>query len=200
MLAGDYIRTKYVVEVAGVATQQSQDWLVGAVGSDPLSSQLMELANAWWFARTAFLGSNVLFSCLHYNNWSRPEQEVIYPLLTGTGGTTEIHPQYQCVRVNLYSDYEVLKGKILRGSTNIGGVIESLSTRGRINDLAEFQAARGFEASQFDDSPTGLILNPVLRWYDDGPVTPIYRHTPIANATLNPTFLTLRSRKTKLCS
>lgn len=195
----DYIRTSYMVEVAGVQTSQNQVWQVAGIGSLSLEEQLLLLAQAWWDARKTLLGTNCFFSCLRYSNLSQSEQLIVYPALTGIGGGPDIHPQYQVVRINTYTDYEALRSKVLRGGTNISGVIESLSTRGRINDLAEFEAARQFEVAAYDASSTGLTLVPQLRWYDDGPVPPIYRYTPITHAVTNPTFLTLRSRKTSIC-
>lgn len=200
MQNGDYIRTRYLVEVAGVITQQSQDWFVNAVGTDPIQDQLTALGTAWWTARRPLMGTNCMISCMVMKNWSRNEQLAIYIQLAGQGGGDEIHPQTQVVRFNRYTAQEVLTGKVLRGSTNMSGVIESLSTRGRINDLAEFENARLFEAGAYDEGPTGLTLTPQLRWYDDGPVPPVYRFEPIVAATVNPTFLTLRSRKTSSCA
>jgi hypothetical protein len=200
MQNGDYIRTRYLVEVAGVITQQSQDWLVVDVGSDPLGSKLIALGTAWWNARRALMGTNCMISCLIMNNWSRNEQQAVYIQLSGFGGGPEIHPQSQVVRINKYTAKEPLTGKVMRGATNISGVMEDLSTRGRINDLAEFDAARLFESATYDEGPTGFVLDPQLRWYDDGPVPPVYRFEEIVAATVNPTFLTLRNRKTSSCA
>jgi hypothetical protein len=200
MQNGDYIRTRYLVEVAGVITQQSQDWLVVDVGSDPLATNLIALGTAWWNARRPLMGTNCMISCLIMKNWSRNEQQAVYIQLSGFGGGPEIHPQSQVVRINKYTAKETITGKVLRGATNISGVMEDLSTRGRINDLAEFDAARLFESATYDAGPTGFVLDPQLRWYDDGPVPPVYRFEEIVAATVNPAFLTLRNRKTSSCA
>jgi len=199
MELGDYIRTRYIVEVAGVATAQYQDWQIDGIGTDSLQDKLEELALAWFTARRPLLGTNCLFSCMHYMNLSRNEQLAVYPGLAGQGGSDAIHPQYQVVRINTYTAVEILRSKVLRGSTNISGVIEGLSTRGRINDMAEFDNARLFESARYDAGPTGLTMDPHLRWLDESSPPPIYRFTQLEAAVVNPTFLTLRSRKTKIC-
>lgn len=200
-VSGDLFRTTFLVEVAGIQTQQKMDWRLDSIlGADTLDVVLGDLAQAWWDTVKNVLVNQCMFSCMFYQNWSRVEQYVIYPGLAGLAGTAG-HPQFQVVRLNIYGrDPGALDPGMKRGASNLSGVTESLSTRGRINDLAEFSPWQLFNIASMQTSATGWEISPRQRWLDTGPVPAVYSFVPVVGTQVNPTFKTLRRRKTTICT
>jgi len=198
--AGDFFRTTFLIEVAGVVTQQSMDWQLDSIdGADPIVDVLNDIALAYWATIENILTDQCLLSCIHYDNWSRPEMFVGYPLLPGQN-IDDSHPQFQVIRLNRYGQtIGVLSDPVYRGATNLSGIAEEYSTRGRINDLSVFDAWVAFNSDQLQTDPAGWTITPHVNYVlDPGP--PIVRDfKPIISCVLNPTFLTLRGRKTSAC-
>ncbi|MDH5642974.1 MAG: hypothetical protein OEY63_02145, partial [Gemmatimonadota bacterium] len=170
----DFFRVRYMIEVGGVQTQTKQDYQVDSIdGADPINTVLTDLAQAYWDTLKAIMTTETILSCLAFYNWTSPEQAVVYPLLPGEN-IGESHPQFQIVRANLYGQTAgVPSDPIVRGATNVSGIAESLSTRGRINDLAEFDLWENFLQSSIQTSVTGWTITPHIRVLDKG-VTPTW--------------------------
>jgi len=199
--AGDFFRTRYMVEVAGVTTMQKQDWeLVSVDGADDLGTILLDLAQAWFDTVKSVITTECLFSCMAYYNWSRPEQAVVYPTLPGLNAGSS-HPQFAVVRCNIYGqDAASLTAPIHRGASNLSGVAESYSTRGRLNDPADFTAWRAFQVQTLQTAATGWTVNPMQRYVSVPGPTPTYAFDRVLQAEVNPRIFCLRGRKTKLCA
>lgn len=199
-LAGDFFRTTMLIEVKGVATQTAMDWKLDSIdGADPINTVLLDLAGHFWNTLVAVMPTNVIFSCFAFDNWSRPEKAIVYPLLAGTN-IGSAHPQFSVVRGNIYAQTDaVFSDPVYRGSSSISGVAESLSTRGRINDFAEFVAWESFLWSTEVTSVTGWTITPHLRREATPGPPPTYEFKKMRAARVNPKFLTLRSRKTRSC-
>jgi len=200
-LAGDFFRTRMIIEVKGVATQLSNDWKIDSVdGGDSIADILDDIATDFWDRVKGFLTNECTFACMLYYNWSRPEQHVVYPGLTGLAAGSS-HPQFQVLRINRYSQVEAdLTAPVHRTSQSISGVAESLSTRGRVNDLAEFGTWRTWNLTVKQSSVTGWTFSPYNR-FESAPGPPkVFSFDRMLSVSINPTFLTLRSRKTKFCA
>jgi hypothetical protein len=101
-------------------------------------------------------------TCAVYENQSQPEGTVrIFP--AGLVGTDlgEAHPQNQVVRTVLYAR-ESPTSPITVGAHSLSGVVESLSTRGRINDIALFDQQESFFRIPLVVG-TGWTLSPVIK-------------------------------------
>jgi len=200
-IAGDFFRTTFLVEVAGVQTQQKMDWKLDSIdGADTISTVLGDIASQWWDTVKNIVVNQCMFSCMTYHNWSRVEQVVVFPGLAGLGGT-EGHPQFQVVRLNIYGQATVGPDfSIRRGASNLSGVKEDLSTRGRINDLSEFDAWQNFHIGSIFTSLTGWTITPQQRFETAPGPPPTYDFVPVVATQVNPTFKTLRRRKTSICA
>ena len=250
----DFFRIRYLIEVNGVQTQTKQDFKLDSIdGADPINTVLTDLAAQYWATLTAVMTTETILSCVAFYNWTSPEQALVYPLLAGTHAGTS-HPQFSVLRANLYGQTEAVPtDPIVRGATNISGIAEALSTRGRINDIAEFDAWHNFLVQTQQTSLTGWTISPHLRvlnktgiptweaglsitigdpifdhsnnlyeaastgvtagndsnlaggsdtgvsWTLDNP-SKVYWFKKMLKSNVNPTFLTLRSRKTRSCA
>jgi len=200
-LAGDFFRTRHMTEVAGVQTQIHFDWKLDSVdGADSINTVLADIATTYWDTVKAVLTTECVFSCMAFYNWSRPEQAIVYPMLARENVGSS-HPQFQVVRVNRYAQTDaVLSDPIYRGAINLSGVAESLSTRGRINDLAEFIALESFCYQSFQTAVSGWTITPNLRHVTSAGPPVVAEFKKMRSALVNPTFLTLRGRKTSSCA
>jgi len=199
--AGDFFRTRHMVEVAGVQTQTHFDWKIDTVdGADPINTVLADIAVVYWDTLKAVLTTECLFSCMSFYNWTSPEQAVVYPLLAGEH-VGSAHPQFQVVRGNRYAQTDgVPSDPIFRGAVNVSGVAEALSTRGRINDMAEFIAFESFLYQSFQTAVTGWTITPHLRHQTGAGPPATYSFVKMKSGLINPTFMTLRGRKTSSCA
>ena len=198
---GDFIRTTYLLDYQGVQMQNSQDWEILSIdGADTLATILLDLATAYWNSWKAVVVSQCTLSCLKFYNYNTTEQDIAYPGLAGQGGT-DGHPQFQVVRLNLYGQAATPPNQpIYRNASNLSGVKEDLSTRGRINDLAEFSSWAQFHTAAIQTSPTGWTLGPVARYTVAAGPPPTYGWVDMIASQVNPTFQILRGRKTKICA
>lgn len=200
-VAGDYFRTRIMSEVGGKATQIAFDWKLDSIdGADPINTVLADLAVAYWDTVKAVMTTEVLFSCMAFYNWSRNEQAVVYPLLAGEHLGSS-HPQFSVVRINRYAQDELDPSSyVARGAINLSGIAEALSTRGRINDQAEFIAVESFCKDSIQTAVTGWTITPYQRVETAPGPPPVYGFLKMRSALVNPTFLTLRGRKTSSCA
>jgi len=107
------------------------------------------------------------------------------------------HPQDQVLRFNEYGDGG--EGQPLRrGAFNLSGTGQNLSHEGRVADISIFNPIEVFLGSQFLDSPSGLTLTPVVKRRIPGSSPPNFTYHRILQASLNPTFFKLKSRKTQV--
>lgn len=198
---GDRFRTTYLLDYQGVQMQNSQDWAINSIdGSDTLATVLLDLATAYWNSWKAIVVSQCMFSCLKFYNYDTSEQTIAYPGLAGQGGT-DGHPQFQVVRLNLYGQAASPPDEpIYRNASNLSGVKEELSTRGRINDMSEFSSWAQFHTASLQTSVTGWTITPQCR-YTAAPGPPrVNGWVPMIAAQVNPTFQVLRGRKTSICA
>lgn len=200
-IAGDFFRTRFLVNVDGVQCLSSMTWkLITVKGGDSTFTNLLALSNAWFDSIKAIISTDCVFGCADFYNYSQPEQVSVYPALAGIG-VGDAHPQFQVVRFNTYGhDQSAPATPVRRGATNLSGVLESLSTRGRINDPAEFEDYRQFQFFPLDLGVAGWDVEPQLRYVSVPGNPPTYDFVPMVMCDVNPTFLTLRGRKTNACT
>jgi len=198
--ANDFFSLRFVTELGGVAMSNLYWYQIDSIlGADTDATVLTDLATQWWDTFKAAITDQATFSCAVLNNITTPRKTVVFPSLAG-GTVEDSHPQYSVVRINTYAKDPIDPASVVRrGATNISGVIESLSRRGRLNDLAPFANLRTFLYQQQTSGVAGWQVTPHLRYaIPPGPAT--YNYWPMEWAQINTRIFTLRSRKTKLCS
>lgn len=160
---GDKIRTTFISELAGSAFDNTLYWEVLDIGDDPpIAATLTAIATAYWDSVKDNLSVPSSLTCAVYENQSQSEGTVrTFPAgLVGTDLGTA-HPQNQVVRTVLYGTTGV-GSPVTVGAHNLSGVVESLSTRGRINDIALFDPQEAFFRVPLVIG-TGWTLSPVIR-------------------------------------
>lgn len=159
---GDIIRTTFIQELAGSAFDNSLFWEILDLGDDPaVATALAAVTGDYWDSIKDNLSIPNSLTCSIYENQSQPEGTVrIFP--AGLVGTDlgEAHPQNQVVRTVLYGR-ESPTAPVTVGAHNLSGVVESLSTRGRINNIALFDPQTSFFRIPLVVG-TGWTLSPVI--------------------------------------
>lgn len=198
-VATDVVRTNIITELSGVAMNSTLFWEVEDVGNDdPVDTNLTKLATAYRDAVTAAVSTGWAVTCITYFNESMVEPKVVLPITLAGTGIGDSHPQHAVVRMNRYGLFTGDQ-TTRRGAHNLSGVIESLSSNGRINDMSEFVNLEAFLANTLILPTGGWTLAPQIQITPD-PLFPLVQQFILASeAQANATFQVLSSRKTKLC-
>jgi len=197
---GDFISTTFVQELAGVQLANKIYWRVDDLGTDPTTvAGLLDIMTEYHNVIKAALAPTWTLVCGIYENLSQVEAKAI--AFTSLVGTSLIgsHPQDQVVRLNRYAvSVPPAEVKLRSAGFNQSGVAEEFSTKGRVNDTAEFLALINFLRVQ-QVFGTEWTLTPSLRIREQALPPFTFQFLSVQQCLLNATFLKLRSRKTNLC-
>ena len=214
MEVNDIIRTRFVGQVDGVATSNTQFWKVASVPTtDTVSDTIKALAALWWSKFSAYLANSVTLACADWDNQTRNEVQVTYPGLPGTGGAGDHHPALSVVNISLegWDAAETPVVTVGKSRNAISGWLESVSTRGRLNQDVNLLPLRLFHTQQQLIAAGEAALVPMVRhdsagkaWRDGGKVgpqpSPTYVYLESQTAQVDSRIRTLRGRKTVLCA
>ena len=180
----------------------SSFWKISDVGADPsIDVGVTDMMNAYHTSVAANLTSDWSLVCALYENLTTPEgKATIFSTLPGSGGSDNSHPQSQVVRINEYAFEGPSPGKQHRGSWSQSGCIESLSTRGRLNDITAFSALKNFITTQQIMSGPNWTLHPQLREQLTPPPGATYAFHPMSYGQPSARLFKLLSRTTSLCA
>lgn len=197
---GDVISTVLVQELGGVQMANKLYWKVDDLGSNPSNTAaLSQIMVEYHDVIKAALAPTWSLVCGIYANETAVEaKSIVFTDLVGTS-LVGSHPQDQPVRLNRYAvSVAPANGSLRVSGFHQSGVSEDFSTRGRVNDTAEFLALRNFLRSQ-QIFATEWTLTPQSRNRIELVPPFTYQFNAVTQCLLNPTFLKLRSRKTSLC-
>jgi hypothetical protein len=197
---GDVVATTFVQELSGVQMANKLYWRVDDLGTNPTTGvALTQIMTEYHSVIKAALAPAWKLVCGIYENMTDVEAKaVVFTNLVGTS-IDDSHPQDQVVRLNRYAVAQAPAVATLRVSGfHQSGVAEEFSTRGRVNDTAEFLALRNFLRIQ-QIFATEWTITPMSRNTEALGPPKVYQFNVVQQCLLNPTFLKLRSRKTNLC-
>lgn len=198
-VATDIISTTIIQELDGVQMSNQIFWQVDSVGADPTTENgLIDVLNAYYDSVKAFMSDEWAVVCGVYENISNPEgKAIVFGTLPGLSAT-DSHPQDQVLRLNSYGG---LPGPLPRhrNAFNQSGVIESLSTDGRLNDPAVVASLRLFLTAQQVMPAGAWTIDPQVRWQTAPGPPPVYAFSNADTSQFSSRFFKLRTRKTKLC-
>lgn len=196
----DLIRIAFLQEIDGVQLSNDSYWVVDDVGDDPtLDAGLVDVMNAYYDSCKAFMSDKWSLVCAVYENLSNPEGKII-KFQTSVGlSATDCHPQDQVMRINSYGG---LGGAnpVHRNGFNQSGLIESLSTDGRINNPATVDTLRTFLTGQQIMPGPSWTLDPQVRWQTAPGPPAVYANANVNDSVTSMRLFKLASRKTKLCT
>ena len=193
--AGDFVKTRVVNVVSGQQTQLAMFWQVAAIlGVDTLVTAASDLAALYWDAVKGQIPASVEFQAFTWENQSRNEKLVVYPGLAGVGGS-EPMAAYNVIRMNIWGRVLGPPDEVHRNAINVPGIRESNIDKGVLARGSYMNLLRNFLTQQQDTSPSGIQLNPQVRWRTvQGPPAE-YAFTPVEQCQENPVATTLRSRR-----
>lgn len=197
---GDIVATTLVQELSGVQMANKLYWRVDDLGTNPSTvNALLDIMQEYHTVIKAALAPAWALVCGVYENMTKVEAKAIaFTNLVGTS-LIDSHPQDQVVRLNRYTTQDNGESITSRVSAfNQSGVAEEFSTRGRVNDTAEFMALRNFLRTQ-QIFATEWTVTPMSRNAEQKVPPFTYKFNAVQQCLLNTTFLKLRSRKTSLC-
>jgi len=195
MQANDVLSIQMVTEVSGVQCVMGSFWKVNTYsGPDADATIINQLVLDFWETIKNAISNQVVLSCVKMVNLTTPAKEVLFPALAGVliGDT---HPPHQVIRLNQFGAASSFD-PVWRNAINISGVAESLSNRGRLTDSSGLVGVEAFMSSLFDSGPNGATLDPQIRQQT---APNVYDYYDVDKAELNEKFMTLRSRKYRLC-
>jgi len=197
-IVGDILQMTAITDLKGVAMRNNTYQELISLGS---TATLADIGLIWSQEYVdvfdGVMTNEVNFIAFLVDNLTRNEvRGVVTSTATGsiTGGA---HPQDQVLRFNEYAP-DTAVNEMRRGAFNLSGVAETLSTDGRLNNVATMSAAESFLGQQFLDSPSGLTLNPQVRRRIPASSPPQYTFHRIERVQVNPTYFKLKSRKTTI--
>jgi len=194
----DIVQFTIVTELEGVAMRNTMYWQLDNLGNvTDLAAIANILGQAYIDVSEALLSTVVEYTAFLVDNLTRNEVRGVITTSQKGAQLRDSHPQDQVLRFNEWapsSTAEVMH----RGAFNLSGVVESLSTHGRINDIVEFNGLAGYLSSQNIDAGSGLQSTPHVRRRVPASQPPIYTFHKITKAQVNPTFFKLKSRKTQI--
>lgn len=196
----DIVRSTLVQELSGVQMSNAIYWRVNDLGAAPTREVgLTDIMNGYADAVKPTLTPAWALVCGILENITAVEAKaLVFVNITGTGAI-DSHPQDQVIRINRYANSAApLAVKLRVAGFHQSGVIESLSTRGRVNDLAEFLNIKNFLRVQ-QIFGANWTLTPMVQIRETVGPPPTYQYQAVAQGIVNPKFQKLRSRKTSLC-
>ena len=198
-IASDMISTTIIQELDGVQMSNQMFWQVDSVGADPSTENgLIDVINAYYDSVKAFMSDEWNVVCGVYENITNPEgKAIVFTSLPGLS-VTDSHPQDQVLRLNSYGKV-VPPGPVHLNAFNQSGVIESLSTDGRLNNPATVATLKSFLTAQQVMPGGNWTIDPQVRFTTDPGPPAVYGFTNVLTSQFSSRFFKLRTRKTKLC-
>lgn len=201
MQVDDILDIKFAIDYAGVSSVMGTFWKVSAYrGPATDESILTSFATTFWDTFKHYITDTAILSCVKMVNKTTPGQSVILPSFPGTN-VGDGHPPHQAVRVYQYGR-ESFGEPAIRNSMNLAGVVESLSTRGRINDATGWQALIDFLVNVWLGPATMADFRPMVkRTLALGGVglPDTVDYYPAEFSRLHEKLTVMRSRKYRLC-
>lgn len=197
----DNFRITIVQELAGLQLSNTMYGRIDDLGDLPSIADVIEDTLTIYYDTVKDIASDAwAIVCGIYENLSQVEEKTLRFLTLPGLSLTDSHPSDQVVRMNQYAVDVTPLPAVRRGAWNQAGIIESLSTAGRINNAGSFTNLRGFLDTQFVLPGPGWTITPVLR-YQPVPSVPIVSHAfePMALGQVSSRLFKLASRKTALC-
>ena len=194
----DIISATIITQQGGVQMSNALYFEIDDLGNDPsLGEAALDILNAYTDSIKAQCSSSWASTCIVLENISNDEGRTIVQNTTSGTGAGPAHGPDQVLRMNQYAGQPDFL-KVHRGAFNQSGIMNSLSTRGRWNDLTAFGLLRTFLHSTTAMTPNWHI-QPYLRWKaNPGPFTP-YSYTPTTDVQASSRCFKLGSRKSRLC-
>lgn len=197
---GDIIVTRILQELDGVQVSNDMYWQIDDLGDEPSpAGGLVDVMNAYYDSCKAFMSDEWKIVCGIYENITSPEgKHIQFGTLVGLSAT-DSHPQDQVLRINSYG-HNMPADKLRRNGFNQTGVIESLSTDGRINNMATVDPLRLFLTAQQIMPGPSWTLDPQVRWQTAPGPPATYDFANVTTSNYSTRFFKLSTRKTSLCA
>ncbi len=196
----DVIKITILQELDGVQMSNDMYWVIDDLGDDPSTQNgLIDVLNAYYDVVKAFMSDEWKIVCGIYENISNPEGKAIeFGTLVGLSAT-DSHPQDQVVRLNSYGQISGSQ-PLHRNAFNQSGVIESLSTDGRVNNMTTIDPLRLFLTAQQIMAGPSWTLDPQVRWQTAPGPPATFLYANVVSSTFSARLFKLQSRKTRLCA
>ena len=192
---GDIIKTRFITNVTGQQCQFARFWQIGAIlGVDTLTKVIIDLAQLYWDSVSGQTSPSVTFTAITWENQSQNEKQIVYPNLPGLGGSNP-HSPFSVVRMNIWGEIAGPPVVVKRNAINVSGIRESNSEKGVLARGSYMNLLRAFLAQQATTAPTGMELNPQVRWRTAVGPPATYDYAPVTQVQENSALLTLRSRR-----
>lgn len=197
----DIIKTTIITEYAGSQMSNALYWQIDDLGADPpLITAALGILAAYTDSIKAACTTAWLSTCIIMENLTLDEGKTIG--FNTNSGLSSIfgHGPDQVLRMNQYAGQPDFQ-KVHRGAFNQSGIHVGLSTRGRWNDLSEFDDLKTFLGSTSVITPDWTI-QPFLNWVltkNIPPIPHVYSQTPITDVQASGRIFKLGSRKSRLC-
>lgn len=201
-LVNDQIKITLVTELQGVQMQNCLRYRVLALGADPpVETALDQIATLFGTAIQFICSNQFRLTCMIYENETSIEAKQLLFVNVPGGQVENAHPQNQVVRINSWGIPVGTDTDIVRNAFNLSGVIEPLSTRGRVNDFSLFQNLTNLLQGATSLSPNWELQASVYGAVQDlpKPAENIKGYQDTSLARVNPLMLKLRGRTTTLC-
>jgi len=198
---GDHFKITIVQELAGLQLSNAIYGRIMGLGDEPSIADVLEDTMTAYYDTVKDICSDAwAIVCGFYENLTRVEEKTLRFITLPGLSVTDSHPSDQVVRINEYAVNVSPPPAVRRGAWNQAGIIESLSTSGRINDASAFTNLRSFLDTQFILPGPGWTITPVLRYQPiPGNVPVIHDFEPMALGQVSSRLFKLSSRKTSLC-
>lgn len=197
----DNFKITIVQELAGLQVSNAMYGRIADLGDLPSIADVLEDTMTLYYDSVKDICSDAwAVVCGIYENLTSVEEKTLRFLTLPGLSLTDSHPSDQVVRINQYAVGVTPAPAVRRGAWNQAGIIESLSTAGRINNAGAFTNLRFFLDTQFVLPGPGWTVNPVLRYQPTpGPPPRTYAFEPMALGQVSSRLFKLSSRKTALC-
>lgn len=201
MQVDDILDIKLAVDYAGVSCVFGTYWKVAQYrGPEATPSIFSSFAAAFWATMEGTITSEATLSCAKLVNLTTPEKAVVFPNLPGTNVGSG-HPPHQALKVYMYGA-EAGGQEQHRNAINLPAIAESLSTRGRVNNVSGFQGVVDFLVNTWVGGANQADLLPMVKRTIalGGPGLPdTHDYYATQYARLHERFGTVKSRKYRLC-
>lgn len=201
-ITDDVMFVRIITELDGVQMHNHMYFEIDDVGDDPSNvSMLNDIINDYYDRIKVLCGTAWKVVCGTIENITTPESKgTIFVTLPGTGAG-DTHPQHTVLRFNIYAK-EQPTVVMHHGAWNQSGIIETKSLRGRLGNPADFIPFITWLANPGNFGGSGWGVSTLLRYNATPPPAPDFTEAfaNVNHVQVNTQFLTLKSRKTKLCA
>lgn len=201
-IVDDVMYVRIISELDGVQMHNHQYFEIDALGDDPSDvSMLNDIVNDYHDRIKVLCGADWKIVCATIENMTTPAgKATIFVTLIGTGAG-DTHPQHQVIRFNIYAKEQPVV-IMHHGAWNQSGIIKTKSLRGRYGNPDDFIPFNTWLSNPGNYGGTGWAVSTLLQYDATPPPAPFFTaaYANINKVDANLQFLTLKSRKTKLCA